>query len=109
PPRPFTAGEGNDCMPRWAPDGTQLAFVSRRSSDRADRGSDIVVIPVAGGGERIRVAAWPDQVHELAWSPDGARLAFVARDPDPARYGVTGQPALKDRDIPPRRLSHLFF
>src|SRR3989337_510858 len=47
PPRRFTTGK-NDAQPRWSPDGTQLAFVSRRGDEKAKR--QLYVLP-AGGGE----------------------------------------------------------
>jgi dipeptidyl aminopeptidase/acylaminoacyl peptidase len=32
PPRRFTTGK-KDAQPRWSPDGTKLAFISKRSED----------------------------------------------------------------------------
>src|SRR5947209_6094318 len=40
PPRPFTAGPGQDKQPRWSPDGRALAFVS----DREKRGTPALYI-----------------------------------------------------------------
>ena len=48
PPRRFTSGEKADADPRWSPDGTQLAF----TSNRADKASQLYVMPVAGGEPR---------------------------------------------------------
>lgn len=98
PPRPFTAGGHRDSHPRWSPDGRWLAFVSHREGDQAT----LHVAPVAGGGEVLTVATWPEEVTELAWSPDGTALAFVARHPDEGTVGVA------DRDRPPRRITRLF-
>ena len=89
PPRPFTAGERRDTLPRWSPDGRRLAFVSHR--EQAD-GAEIYTLAVHGGGEAVKVCALPADVTEMAWSPDGGRLAFVSRDPEPERYGKHGQP-----------------
>jgi dipeptidyl aminopeptidase/acylaminoacyl peptidase len=72
-PRPFTAGEKRDTVPRWSPDGRELAFVSHRQ----DQGAEIYVLAVQEGGEAVRVCSWPADIVELAWSPDGNRLAFV--------------------------------
>jgi dipeptidyl aminopeptidase/acylaminoacyl peptidase len=114
-PRPFTAGEHRDVMPRWSPDGTRLAFVSHRESHDSDAGtaaaagSQILVIPVGTGGEVLCVARWVEEINELAWSPDGTRLAFVAPHRDEARYGPPDQPARKERDMPPRRIRRFLF
>ncbi|GAC1309600.1 MAG: S9 family peptidase [Acidimicrobiales bacterium] len=97
-PRPFSGGGASrDSRPRWAPDGSALAFVSHR----IDRGSQIMTLPVGVGGEAVTVAEWPEEVEALEWSPDGTSLAFIARAADPATYGpgITA-----DKDRPPRRL-----
>ena len=110
PPRPFTAGEHRDGRPRWSPDGRELAFVSHREG----HGSELYVLPVAGGGEVRRAASWYEEIEELAWSPDGRRLAFTARQRDDERDG-TGQAGdmsdrtTSDRDRPPRRIDRLAY
>ncbi|MDQ1375100.1 MAG: hypothetical protein QOJ09_2438 [Actinomycetota bacterium] len=98
PPRPFSAGEKRDTRPRWSPDGRMLAFVSHRD----DEGSELYVLPVAEGGEVVKLASWPEEIEELAWSPDGTRLAFTARQQD-ERYGTK-----EAKDRPPRRITRLF-
>mgnify|MGYP006324519143 CR=1 FL=1 len=46
--RPFTAGEGNERTPRWAPDGGSLTFLSTRG------GSAQLWRAPAGGGEPVQ-------------------------------------------------------
>ncbi len=104
PPHPFT-GQGHEVLPRWSPDGRQLAFVSAPPGSGP---SQICILPVASGGERIVVCSWHGPVTELAWSPDGSRLAFVARDPDVGQYGKPGQPQ-EGKDMPPRRVTRLIY
>jgi dipeptidyl aminopeptidase/acylaminoacyl peptidase len=99
PPRPFSAGEERDGLPRWSPDGRLLAFVSHRE----DEGCQIYVLPVGEGGEVVRLASWPEEVEALEWSPDGTRLAFAARQRDEERYG-----AKEAKDRSPRRITRLF-
>jgi dipeptidyl aminopeptidase/acylaminoacyl peptidase len=99
---PFT-GPGSESMPRWSPDGSRLAFVS--AVPGAGK-SEICVLPVASGGERLVVCALDGPVSELAWAPDGSRLGFVARDRDEAQYGKPGEKR-EAKDMPPRRLTHL--
>ncbi len=79
PPRPFTSGDKADGDPRWSPDGTQLAF----TSNRADKASQLYVMPVAGGEPR-KLTSLKEDVTQAAWSPDGATIAFVARVRDAA-------------------------
>lgn len=100
---PFTAGP-DDILPRWSPDGSLLAF----ARSREEGVSEICVSPVASGGERIVVAQFAAEPSELAWSPDGARLVLVVREPDRDRYGEAGEQRA-EKDMPPRRITHLFF
>ncbi|MGO9342472.1 MAG: prolyl oligopeptidase family serine peptidase, partial [Acidimicrobiales bacterium] len=100
--RPFTAGP-DDGSARWSPDGSTLAV----AVNQKDGTAQICLVPVARGGERVTIATWPSGVSELAWSPDGSELAFVARDPDPEIYGQAGEDR-KSKDMPPRKITHLF-
>ncbi len=74
PPRRFTSGDKADADPRWSPDGTQLAF----TSNRADKASQLYVMPVAGGEPR-KLTSLMEDASQAVWSPDGTRIAFVAR------------------------------
>ena len=103
PPRPFT-GPGSEYLPRWSPDGRALAFATTEAGSGQ---SQVCVLPVAGGGERLTVCALGVAPTELEWSPDGRALAFVARDPDPAQYGPDGQQ--RAADMPPRRITRLLY
>jgi dipeptidyl aminopeptidase/acylaminoacyl peptidase len=96
PPRRFTSGEKADADPRWSPDGTQLAF----TSNRADKASQLFVMPVAGGEPR-KLTSLKEDVSQAAWSPDGTRIAFVARVRD-AAYDEED-----DKNRRPRRLTRL--
>jgi dipeptidyl aminopeptidase/acylaminoacyl peptidase len=102
-PRPFT-GPGSEVLPRWSPDGQRLAFAVVGDDGR----SQICVLPVASGGERLVVCSAAAPVTELEWAPDGSALAFIARDPDPGQYG-SGEEKRPDKDLPPRRISRLLF
>jgi dipeptidyl aminopeptidase/acylaminoacyl peptidase len=73
-PRPLTFGLA-DAQPRWSPDGTRLAFV--RSPEPGKPGQ-LWVIPIAGGGEAIRLTDLPKGAGSAAWSPDGRRIAFTS-------------------------------
>ena len=96
PPRRFTSGEKADADPRWSPDGTRLAF----TSDRADKASQLYVMPVAGGEPR-KLTSLKEDVAQAVWSPDGTRVAFVSRVRD-AAYEEED-----DKKRRPRRLTRL--
>jgi dipeptidyl aminopeptidase/acylaminoacyl peptidase len=61
----------------WSPDGRQIAYDHRTTSDPADSNTaDISVVQVATGASQIVVAQeGPDS--NPRWSPDGSQLAFV--------------------------------
>ncbi len=76
---PLTAGP-SDTQPVWSPDGTRLAFVSRRGDD--DKHTTLHVIPVGAPGETRRLCIMADGIGDIAWSPDGRNLAFTSRTRD---------------------------
>jgi Tol biopolymer transport system component len=65
--RRVVAGE----EPAWSPNGTKIAFVSRRSGN-----ADIYVVGDRGGTER-RLTATPEDDSSPSWSPNGATVAFT--------------------------------
>ncbi len=73
-PRRLTTNPASDSGPVWSPDGTRLAFVSRRDADKA---AQIYVIDVRGG-EAMRVTEMPLGAGSVKWLPDGTRLVFVS-------------------------------
>ena len=87
--RRFTAGPG-DTSPRWAPDGTRLAFL-RKAAD--DQGAQVAVM-ASDGGEPETVTSFDLGVRQVEWSPDGTRLAVIA---------VSWAPGWEDLDDDERR------
>ncbi|WP_285724734.1 S9 family peptidase [Psychromicrobium xiongbiense] len=84
PPRRITRGR-SDSAPRYAPDGTLLAFL------RPVDGKAQLHVLDARGGESTQVTDAPLGVADFDWSPDSKLLAYTAAVPEDGRYGtVTG-------------------
>src|SRR5437667_9126102 len=72
--RQFTYSAKSDFLPRWAPDGKQLAFLSDRDEQTQ------VYAMRADGGEASALTKGKRGVKNFAWSPDGKQIAFLAPD-----------------------------
>jgi Tol biopolymer transport system component len=68
-----------DAHPTWSPDGTQIAFSTRRSNITAIYTIDIASNSVHALADPERSPSGPD------WSPDGKRIAFTY---NPAHPGI---------------------
>jgi dipeptidyl aminopeptidase/acylaminoacyl peptidase len=96
---PLTPGPFDEMSPAWSPDGTRIAFVSKRTGDDPDRNDTYgiyVIEPRAGATPRL-VTTYQGAGGDSefggapAWSPDGTRLAFVGGgDPKLIYYAVFG-------------------
>src|SRR5712664_1916496 len=73
--RQFTYSVKSESVPRWSPDGKQLAFLSNRDEDQQQ-----IFLMRADGGEGRAVTKGKRSVKTFEWSPDGARIAFLAPD-----------------------------
>ena len=73
--RQFTYSAKSDFLPRWSPDGKQLAFLSDRDDQQQ------VYTMRANGGEASALTKGKRDVQNFAWSPDGKQIAFLAPDP----------------------------
>jgi dipeptidyl aminopeptidase/acylaminoacyl peptidase len=71
--RPSSFETGFVQLPRWSPDGSQIAF-HYGDAGRLDR--DVVVVSVATRTERTLGGPATDDA-QPAWSPDGTHLAFL--------------------------------
>jgi len=60
-----------DQTPAWSPDGTKIAFGSRRDLD------DIYVMDADGGNVRRLTTDFATE-YSPTWSPDGSKIAFVS-------------------------------
>lgn len=68
--RQLTNDEYKDRLPRWSPDGTQIAFYSNRAGEYA-------LWTIHPDGSQLRQLTDPVPVAPFpVWSPDGRRLAY---------------------------------
>jgi len=103
PARQLTSGEFSDGGPAWSPDGSTLAFTSRRTEEKGEKQSTLHLLRVDGPGEVVTLASSPEGIGSLRWSPDGDRLAYVAR-----RRGERYDTGEDDAARRPRRIDRLF-
>lgn len=64
---------GSEGAPVWSPDGSQIAFTSRRDGAQAQ----LYILPLQGG-EAKKVTDLPVGIYAPKWFPDGKKLAFAA-------------------------------
>lgn len=69
-PLTISDGLGDDTDPAWSPDGSQIAFVSRREGQ-----SELYIMNADGSNVR-QLTFDLDVASDPAWSPDGSRIAF---------------------------------
>ena len=79
PPRQLTSGEFSDGNPAWSPDGSTLAFTSRRKEEKDEKHATLHLLSVDGPGEVVTLATSPEGIGSLRFSPDGDRIAYTAR------------------------------
>lgn len=78
----ITSGDYDDSQPAWSPDGTRIAFVSKRGPDaERSNNTDIFVVEAKAGAEPKAVTTYPGaDTGPIAWSPDGRWIAYLQGD-----------------------------
>ena len=64
----------DDMDPDWSPDGTKIAFVSRRTGEYQ------IYVMGADGTNQIKLTDGPLEKRYPDWSPDGGKIAFTVMD-----------------------------
>jgi dipeptidyl aminopeptidase/acylaminoacyl peptidase len=85
----------DESAPAWSPDGSEIAFVSKRGTGDLDRNenTDIWVIAAKVGAKARQVTTSPNPDQgPIAWSPDGKFLAYVVGED--LKYSAYSQPRL---------------
>jgi len=65
--------KGDNCNPRWSPDGNKIAFQSHRY------GYPEIYTMDADGTNQINLTNNPAEDETPQWSPDGKRIAFISK------------------------------
>jgi dipeptidyl aminopeptidase/acylaminoacyl peptidase len=72
----LTFGDRGEGGARWSPDGTMIAFTTRRDPDTANQ----IYLLNVDGGEARRLTNHPTAPGSLTWAPDGTSIYFLAAD-----------------------------
>jgi len=86
--RPFITGKVNISSPRWSPDGSAIAFLTRRGKGAK---TQVWIIPFDGGESR-QVTHAPSGVLFFRWHPSGKKIGYISAAPPSER-----EKALKEK------------
>lgn len=102
--RQLTYASGGSSTPFWSPDGTQLAFLSKRDPDDDTQ----IYLMYRDGGEARRVVELTSKPSNLTWSPDSKWLYFLSfTEPTPEDQKQLEQKTIIPRFEDPARLKQL--
>jgi len=99
----LTPGDHDEQLPSWSPDGSQIAYVTKRGSD-PDRhlNYDIYLVAPEAGAKERQLTSFPgsdlDPYWESrpSWNPDGKTIAYLRSGEDKWIYYAPWQLALVD-------------
>jgi dipeptidyl aminopeptidase/acylaminoacyl peptidase len=104
-PRQFTCGDHADSLPRWSPDGREIAFLSNRDDEKQPQ---IYIVPF-GGGEARRLTDWKGACGAFEWSPDGRRFVCQFRKKDQEAIEREEDEHKKELGIVSRHITRVFY
>jgi dipeptidyl aminopeptidase/acylaminoacyl peptidase len=71
-PRRLSVEEHSSWSPRWSPDGSEIAFLSKRPGDKY---TQLYILPLAGGEAESPFES-SSSIAAFEWSPDGKHIAY---------------------------------
>ncbi len=104
-PRQFTYGDHSDTTPRWAPDGTEIAFISNREDEKQPQ---IYIIP-SYGGEARKVTDFKGTIEGFEWSPDGKKIVCVFCKKDKEDIEREEDEQKKELGVVSRHITRVFY
>ena len=75
-PRRLTATSEAEGGVDWSPDGSKIAFSTKRGKDEENQ---VYVLNMDGPGEAVRITNLSTGAKTPKWNPDGKRIAFESR------------------------------
>lgn len=107
-PRRLTSETFSSTMPRWSPDGAEIAFLSARNTSGEEKTPAPPVHPQIcilhmDGGEGQALTHLKNGATAFQWSPDGKRLVVVARS------GPSDDVPLSQRPSDVRHYTHISY
>ena len=99
----LTPGQHDEWSPAFSPDGTRIAYATKRGAD-PDRhlNSDLYLIEAKAGANERQLTTFegadldPYWESKLSWSPDGTQIAYLQGGEDKWIYYATWQLAVVD-------------
>ncbi len=101
----FTHGDQSDTVPRWSPDGKNIAFLSNRDDEKQPQ---IYVIPLYGGEAR-KLTNLKGTFENYAWSPDGKKLVCTFRKKDKEEIEREEDEEKKKLGVVSRHITRVFY
>ena len=79
--KPFITGKVSISSPQWSPDGSKIAFITKKNTNKNKQ----VWMIAVDGGEAVQVTKSKTSVSSFRWHPNGKQIAYIAVTPKTKR------------------------